>query len=269
MPDIPVTEFLGRVRLAGFKTLGARIARIEDERAMIRANIRERIDRAIREQKPDPLRLTAIKQTLRELTGGSVPFREGLAINLFIDAIQDGAFAGAQWLGVIAMLRTAPSWPNAVIACAQATQTSMKDWNPNADFLAKGIPLVADLIGAEAKRLSSLPCQEAPGKPSPSRSADAPDAKQSALLKGMATPKELAAERRLPEEATRKALQRWREGHGGGDGYIQNTECRRNEPRFLYDRAVVAHVLDALEDRTTKREIRRTKTSSARPSNRI
>lgn len=82
----------------------------------------------------------------------------------------------------------------------------------------------------------------------------------------LATCAELAWEYGTDPEATRKALGRWRKSHAGGDGYKEMADCRPNEPQFLYDRRVVAHVLDGLQRRRNQRDIRRTKTSGQRPA---
>lgn len=84
--------------------------------------------------------------------------------------------------------------------------------------------------------------------------------------KGLATSKDLAREWGVDEEATRKALDRWREKRAGGDGFIEDQDRRPNEPAFRYDRAYVRHVMEGLRDRQTRREIRRTKVSGKRPA---
>jgi hypothetical protein len=72
---------------------------------------------------------------------------------------------------------------------------------------------------------------------------------------GFASPRELADEWHLDRECVRKALFRWRQNHAGGDGYIQNNDRRPAEPEFLYDRTVVAPVLDRLAELATRRNI--------------
>jgi hypothetical protein len=84
--------------------------------------------------------------------------------------------------------------------------------------------------------------------------------------KGTATVKELVEEWSVPGEAARKALDRWRQKHAGGDGYTEVSDRRPREPKYLYDRAKVCHVMEAMKDRQTRSEIRRTKTSGERPS---
>jgi hypothetical protein len=73
---------------------------------------------------------------------------------------------------------------------------------------------------------------------------------------------ELAAKYEVGAEATRKALDRWRENHAGGDGYTENPDRRSNEPQFLYSLKAVVSVMDGLQSRA----IRRTKTSGQRPA---
>lgn len=97
-----------------------------------------------------------------------------------------------------------------------------------------------------------------------------PDPQQGAVApKGFAGPTELATEWAVDPEAARGALNRWRKKNAGGNGYVQNTDRRPNEPEFIYDRAVVSHVMDDLKSRTERREIRRTKTSGQRPAEKI
>ena len=84
--------------------------------------------------------------------------------------------------------------------------------------------------------------------------------------KGFATHQELATENGLNSEATRKALNRWRQANAGGDGFIENHDRRPNEPQFLYDRTLVAPVLNRLRTLATRREILRTKSSGERPA---
>jgi hypothetical protein len=86
--------------------------------------------------------------------------------------------------------------------------------------------------------------------------------------KGMATVAELASEWGVNAEAARKALDRWRNKHAGGDGFTQNPDRRPNEPQFIYERAKVYHVMEGLMQRQVRREIRRTKTSGERPARR-
>lgn len=102
------------------------------------------------------------------------------------------------------------------------------------------------------------PTQRFPTPPSPSATIS-----ENA---GFLSPAELAKRNGTGPEATRKALDRWRIKNAGGDGYIQNKERRNNEPEFLYSAAAVAHVIQGVKDRETRREIRRTKSSSKRPT---
>lgn len=77
---------------------------------------------------------------------------------------------------------------------------------------------------------------------------------------------ELAARFSVDPEPARKALDRWRKKHAGGDGYTENADRRPNEPQFLYSARAVEHVLSAVKRRATSRELRRTKTSGQRPA---
>jgi hypothetical protein len=83
---------------------------------------------------------------------------------------------------------------------------------------------------------------------------------------GHFSPAELAAKYNVDAEATRKAMDRWRRKHAGGDGYTENPDRRPNEPQFLYALRAVALVMEGLKNRTTGRAIRRSKTSGQCPA---
>lgn len=85
---------------------------------------------------------------------------------------------------------------------------------------------------------------------------------------GLFSSSQLAAQWKIDPEATRKALDRWREKHAGGDGYQENTDRRPNEPKYLYSAKAVNPVMESLQSRATRRSIRRTKTSSKLPPRR-
>jgi hypothetical protein len=71
-----------------------------------------------------------------------------------------------------------------------------------------------------------------------------PVAAPTSLHQGLASPAELANEWQTDPEATRQVLKRWREKHG--DGWIENTEPKPSDPKFLYDRAAVRPAMQDL-----------------------
>jgi hypothetical protein len=92
------------------------------------------------------------------------------------------------------------------------------------------------------------------------------DAKASHSPEGHFSSAELATKYAVDAEAARKALDRWRRKHAGGDGYTENPDRRPNEPQFLYSLKAVVSVMEGLKSRTSLRNIRRTKSSGQRPA---
>lgn len=82
----------------------------------------------------------------------------------------------------------------------------------------------------------------------------------------LAPPAVLAETFGTDPEATRQALNRWRQKNAGGDGYVENRDRRPSEPQYLYSLAAVRPTMEALKDRQDKRDIRRTKSSGQRPA---
>lgn len=60
----------------------------------------------------------------------------------------------------------------------------------------------------------------------------------------MASTADLATEWHTDPEATRKVLNRWRKKHG--HGWVENTERKSRDARFLYDRNAVRQTMEAL-----------------------
>ena len=71
-----------------------------------------------------------------------------------------------------------------------------------------------------------------------------PPAAPTSLHDGMASTADLANEWHTDPEQTRQVLQRWRKKHG--HGWVENTERKPSDPRFLYDRAAVSRAMEEL-----------------------
>jgi hypothetical protein len=142
------------------------------------------------------------------------------------------------------------------LTAVQVEQAIRADWaewagagrgcNPTASFNVEqvGKQRAALLLGAQGAGAEGL------------------DAGNKPPLTGVASPKQLADEYHVGAEQTRAALNRWRKRNAGGDGYTEDPDARQDEPRFLYKRSVVRHVMEAMQQRVA----RRTKTSGQRPA---
>jgi len=62
------------------------------------------------------------------------------------------------------------------------------------------------------------------------------------------TTRRLADRYRLPREALRKRLERWRGKHKGSSGWIEDPERAGQEARFLYKLGDIRHLIDEMRD---------------------
>ena len=83
----------------------------------------------------------------------------------------------------------------------------------------------------------------------------------SSVSKAKSSSRDLAEKHKINHEALRKRLERWRFEHDSG--YIEVSNPRRNEPRYLYDETAVMPVIEDVRKNETRR---RTNSSIERPA---
>ena len=82
-------------------------------------------------------------------------------------------------------------------------------------------------------------------------------------VKGLFSPAQLADQYKLPVDAVKKRLERYREKNH--NGWIENMDVRPREPRFTYDHAAVRYILEDMKSK----ESRKTFSSRQRPAKKI
>jgi hypothetical protein len=76
-----------------------------------------------------------------------------------------------------------------------------------------------------------------------------------AVSLGFLSPADLAKEHHLELDPLRKRLERWRRSHA--DGWIENTEPKSTEARFLYSPTSVANVIEKAKEASSKASSKR------------
>lgn len=82
-------------------------------------------------------------------------------------------------------------------------------------------------------------------------------------VKGLFSPAQLADQYKLPVDAVKKRLERYREKNH--NGWIENMDARPREPRFTYDHDAVRYILEDMKSK----ESRKTFSSRQRPAKKI